>query len=455
MTRKSVFVIVAAVILAVIPQIMHATAWTRTYGGPGFDIANCVQQILDGGYILAGIKIPLDEYQIWLIKTDKQGDTLWTRDYGLGGGNWVEQTTDGGYIIAATMILDTISEGIIIKTNEYGDTLWTRRYDKCWAKCVQQTSDGGYIIAGSRDISSEYGLYVLLWLQKINSNGDSLWAHTYRGQVANSTLGYYVQETPENNYTVLGSSGGTFLMKTNDSGDTLWTRTYMGHGISMQQTADGGYIIAGVSEEDLWLLKTDSEGDSLWARICGGPYYDYVMFVQQTSDGGYIIVGETWASEFSLGDIWLVKTDGMGDTLWTRTYGGDDDDWGACVRETSDGGYIIAGQTASFGVDGYDIWLLKTEANGDTVAVSEKPVAPSCGFELLSPIGRGIVLWYENRPEGFRASVFDASGRIVDEIFAAGASGTITWGENHNHGVYFIVPVSEDSPQALKVVLIE
>jgi len=156
---------------------------------------------------------------------------------------------------------------------------------------------------------------------------------------------------------------------------TGWWRTYGGTstewGYSAQQTSDGGYIVAGstgsfgAGYRDVYLIKTNASGDTLWTRTYGGTDDDEGHSVQQTSDGGYVIAGETWSFGAG-GDVYLVKTNASGDTLWTRTYGGTSSDDGFSARQTSDGGYVIAGQTMSFGA-GVDVYLIKTNASGDTL----------------------------------------------------------------------------------------
>lgn len=157
--------------------------------------------------------------------------------------------------------------------------------------------------------------------------------------------------------------------------DTLWTRPYGGSnyddGRSVQQTTDGGYIIAGYtlissgSNYDVYLIKTDANGDALWTKTYGGTLDDRAYSVQQTTDSGYIIAGKT--SSFGAGteDVYLIKTDANGDTLWTKTYGGENSDAGRSVQQTSDGGYIIAGYMNISG--SYDVCLIKIDANGNTV----------------------------------------------------------------------------------------
>jgi hypothetical protein len=171
-----------------------------------------------------------------------------------------------------------------------------------------------------------------------------------------------------------------YLIKTNPSGDTQWTRTYGGdsadYGYSVQQTSDGGYIVAGwtasfgAGDHDVYLIKTNASGDTQWTRTYGGTSRDYANSVQQTSDGGYIVAGLT--ESFGAGgyDVYLIKTDASGDMRWTRTYGDTSDDEGNSVQQTSDGGYIVAGGTWFFGAWDWDVYLIKTDANG-SAAVEE------------------------------------------------------------------------------------
>ena len=154
--------------------------------------------------------------------------------------------------------------------------------------------------------------------------------------------------------------------------DTLWTLTLgessEDRGRSVQQTTDGGYIITGYTcsygagSYDVYLIKTDSLGDTLWTRTFGGSASDVGYSVQQTTDGGYIIAGITYSYGAGYADVWLIKTDLLGNTLWTRTYGGSDWDEAYSVQQTTDGGYIIAGYTKSYGAGDRDVYLVRTSA---------------------------------------------------------------------------------------------
>jgi len=198
-------------------------------------------------------------------------------------------------------------------------------------------------------------------------------------------VGYSVQQTQDGGYIVTGTTnsagnGDIWLIKTDASGAPLWIRTFGGtgseEGNAVQQTSDGGYVIAGYTfsfghgGSDLWLVKTDASGDTLWTRAFGGTRNDFGYSVQETRDSGYIVAGNVGYYGPGGGDLWLVKTDASGDTLWTRTVGGTNDDAGYSVWQTLDNGYIVAGRTYSFGPGSPtypNVWLLRTDASGDTL----------------------------------------------------------------------------------------
>jgi hypothetical protein len=197
--------------------------------------------------------------------------------------------------------------------------------------------------------------------------------------------GQAVQQTSDGGYIIAGRAASydasttvAYLVKTNPSGDTIWTRRYgrgrWDGGYSVDQTSDGGYIVAGTTvsfeatSSDVFLLKTDASGDTLWTRVYGGPYDDWGYSVQQTSDGGYIVAGYTSSSQgYYKNDAYLIKTNASGDTIWTRTYGGTDIDQAYSVGLTSDGGYIVAGSTHSYDAGREHVYLVRTSATGDTL----------------------------------------------------------------------------------------
>jgi len=261
------------------------------------------------------------------------------------------------------------------------DSLWSGVFhftavDICYSVC--ETADEGYLLGGMTNDGSAPDLRLV----KLSESGDSLWSRTYGGD--GSDICFSLCRASDGNYLAAGltASRGAghcdfWLLKINADGDCLWSRTYGGlyhdHCLSVQQTSDGGYILAGITasfgagDYDFWLVKTDENGDSLWSNAFGGSDDDECLCVRQTSDGGYILAGKTRSFGSGYDDFWLVKTDANGTQLWSKTFGGDGVDECRFAEQTSDGGYILAGYTYSFGAGYGDFWLVKTDANGDSL----------------------------------------------------------------------------------------
>jgi len=401
--RRSSWAVRAIVFFILFPTTLRGwIMFERTYGGWDKDEGYCVQQTSDGGYILVGFtqSFGAGRKDVYIVKTDSLGNTLWTRVYGgelWDEGRHVEQTEDGGYIIVG----GTYSYGAgdcdvwLLKTDSLGDTIWTHTYGD-WGHdqgmCVRQTPDGGYIIVGTFYPQSGYGdVYIL----KTDSLGDTLWARTY-GEMNVDEWGSSVQATADGGYIIVGGKGGgirdLYLLKVDSLGDTVWTRTYGGSGdewgACIEPTNDGNYIIAGgthsygAGHSDIWLLKVNLSGDTLWTNTFGGSSYEWGYSVQQTSDLGYIVTGCTESFGAGGEDVYLVKTDSLGNILWTRTYGGGGGDRGYFVRQTPDLGYVVLGYTGSFGAGSSDFYLIKTNTAGNVGVEETIPRSLPNGFYL-------------------------------------------------------------------------
>ncbi len=358
------------------------TLWTRTYGGNGSDGGYSVIQTKDGGFILAGGSNSFGDgsHDLWLIKTNVKGDTIWTRVYGgnnLDVGTAVEQTADGGYIIVGyTQSYGVIGTDIwLLKTSATGELLWMRTYGGSgseWGQDVQQTTDKGYLLAGN---TSSFGAkYYDAILIKTDSIGQAIWTRTYGGTGWEGSQS--LKQTRDGNYILGGTTdsygaGGKdiWLVKINPEGDEIWSRTFGGNDDewcrAVEETYDGGFIAAGYTNSfgaggfDFLLIKADSIGQLQWMQTYGGSGKEICLSARQTRDEGYILAGET--SSFGSGsvDFWIVKTDSDGDTLWTDALGGESADYGKSVDITYDEGFIITGTTSSYGAGLADLWLVR------------------------------------------------------------------------------------------------
>jgi predicted secreted protein len=256
---------------------------------------------------------------------------------------------------------------------------WSKTYggagdDKGTGELVQ-TSDGGYAILG--DTSSFGAGGTDFWLIKTDASGTMQWNRTYGG--ASDELSGEMCQTSDGGYALAGATtsfgaGGRdfYLVKTDANGVMLWNRTYGGtdneYAYSVIQSADGGYVMAGVTRSfgaggmDFYFIKTDAAGTMLWSKTYGGAGDEVALRVVQTSDGGYALSGHTNSSGAGGYDFWLVKTDAAGNMQWNKTCGGTGNDQNAYVVQTSDEGYAIIGYSTSFG--GYKAYLAKTDASG-------------------------------------------------------------------------------------------
>ena len=370
--------------------------WEKWFGGEEWDEGRSVQQTVDGGYIITGITASFGAGygDCYLIKTNKNGNKQWEKTFGGTGsdlGYSVLQTTDGGYIVVGT----TDSFGVghrdawLIKTDSNGNIQWDKTYGGEEGDeqgfSVNQTADGGFIIAG---YTSSFGAgYGDCYLVKTDVNGNLQWEKTFGG--IHWDHAYSVHQTTDGGYILAGDSitddilsstlgnKGTemvWLIKTDSNGNKQWDKKcdedLEQGGRSVQQTTDGGYIVCGylqtgTSENSVWLIKTDSNGNKQWDKKYGGEEWDEGQSVQQTSDGGYIITGSTQSFGAGKCDVWVIKTDSNGNIQWDKTFGGGSYDAGYSVRQTSDGGYIVTGNTRSFGAGYWDVYLIKMDSDGN------------------------------------------------------------------------------------------
>jgi len=254
-----------------------------------------------------------------------------------------------------------------------------------WGSSLIQTSDSGYAIAGSYsffgykdEVDEVYAGDV--YLVKLDANGNLQWTKTIGGE--KTDVGFSLIQTSDGGYAIAGytkslGAGGedVYVVKLDAKGNLQWTKTIGGPadevGFSLIQTSDGGYAIAGKTESfgaggaDVYVVKLDANGNLQWTKTIGGPASEAGSSLIQTADGGYAIAGYTTSFGAGLSDAYLVKLDANGNLQWTKTIGGKDFEDGYSLIQTSDGGYVIAGYTRSFGAGGADVYVVKLDANGN------------------------------------------------------------------------------------------
>ena len=402
--------------------------WQKSLGGSYVDIAFSIKQTSDGEYIISGKSISNDGdvsgnhggEDYWIVKMSESGTITWQKS--LGGSNGekassIHQTIDGGFIVSGQSYSNdgdvTGNHGDadywIVKLNTEGEIQWQKSlggsdYDSAYS--IEQTTDGGYIISGSSysndgDVTGNHG-NIDFWIAKLNNTGTLQWQ---------KSLG--------------GSSFETAL--------------------SIQQTNEGGYIIAGTSNSndgdvsgnhgdyDFWIVKLNTVGSLQWEKSLGGSNSDRASSIQQVSDGGYIVAGESKSSDGDVSenkgdaDYWIVKLNTTGTIQWEKSLGGSEKDVATSIQQTIDGGYVVTGLSSSNNGDisgnhgDSDYWLVKLDVGGNIQW--EKSLGGS-DFEIAYSVQQ------------------TNNGGYIVAGSTSSTDGDVT--ENHGHGDYWIVKLSPD-----------
>ncbi len=343
--------------------------WEKKYGENYDDAAYSIQQTADGGYIVAGTITADSNYEILVIKIDYLGNIVWQyKQQGIA--NSIINSGDGGFVIAGQTGIPVGKIGLI-KLNSSGAFQWQNTYGSFGdiANEIKPTSDGGYIIVGE----SSGDVYV----GKTYENGILEWGKNY-GR-SDRDIGYSILQTNDG-FIIAGETilrgevnPKIWIFKIDSNGNNIiWQQNFGESGYnsaySIQQSLDGGFIAAGkkssaAGDADIWIAKLKSNGDLDWEKIYENSYDQIAYSIQQTSDGGFIVAGETKTSAGDI-DFLILKLNNNGDLVWQKTYGGLGDDVARSIQQTADGGYIVAGVTTTDAGD-TDFWVLKLDANGN------------------------------------------------------------------------------------------
>ena len=432
MKRASFLVTTIALLLVLTgcPKVVNyapkliLTEFSKCLGGSSDDYAASMQQTSDSGYIVAGYTRSTDgdvtgnhgDYDFWIVKLTEDGTITWQKCLGSSAVDCaysVQQTSDNGYIVAgSTRSTDGDVTGNhgnydfwIVKLTEDGIIDWQKCLGGSAVDCaysVQQTSDNGYIVAGSThstdgDVTGNHGDGDC-WMVKLTEDGTIAWqkslggtGYDYAASVRQTSDGGYIvagyTESTDGDVTGNHGSNDYWIVKLDNTGNITWQKSLGGSAEdfarSVEQTSDGGYIVAGsthstdgdVTENhgsnDCWIVKLDNTGNIDWQKCLGGTGYDWASSMQQTSDGGYVVAGYTVSTDGDVtenhgnSDYWIVKLDNARNIDWQKSLGGTSYDYADSVWLASNGGYVVAGRTQSTDGDvtgnhgNTDYWIVK------------------------------------------------------------------------------------------------
>jgi hypothetical protein len=443
--------------------------WMKDYGGAWNDEAWQLKQTPDGGFIIVGFSEDNDD--IYLLKTNENGDTLWTSLLGFTSddvGRSVEPLEDGGYILTG----HAGGYIVLMKADSLGNHIWHHYLESGWGRAVRVTGDGGFIVAGFVSVEGN-GLDI--YLAKTNSDGDTIWSRTYGG--TNPERPWDVRETSDGGFIVLGwtesyglGNSDIYAIKTNADGDTLWTRTYGSSGAdegrSLVLKEDGGFVLAGkiydsATNSDIAIINADANGDTIWTRIFPDEETEIANSIEATSDGNYILTGMIFGPDYMY-SAFIMKIDAQGDSLWSRhIYDSGQNLYLRSIVQTSDGGYVAAGYHQVPG-NYNDVFLVKLapDITGIDEEVAVLPDKISLHQNYPNPFNAKTSISFElSRPGDITLTIYDLLGRkisvLTDGFYNAGSYCLTFDGSGLTSGVYFCRIAAGDKYETRTMVLLK
>ena len=429
----------------------------------------------DGGYLIAGStnNSNLVDADLYVLKTDAQGVFQWGQIYGGSRPEYaysMVETSDGNYFVLGYS--QSFGGGdfdtYLIKISPTGTLLWEKTYGGTGndhGREIIKTTDGNYAFVGttSSGFTSDQA-----FLTKIDLAGTVLWTKYYGGSMHEG--GNTLKETADGGFIIAGqtfsygqSNGSAYLVKTHSNGDTSWTKYYNTGTIisevnSLISNADGSFVFvvrdsSSTNDIDVRVMKTDSLGVLAWNKLYSGTKKDTPKKIQKTSDGGYVIASSSRSFGWLNPDMWILKLNNIGDTTWTKHYGGTNHEHGNDIKQTADGGYIAVGHAKSYGPDGQRILLVKIP-NSTTVGVRINDSEIS--FNLFpNPSKNGHLNFQFEKNTLSKITVSNTLGQIIyneEIVFQSKETKEIDF-ENNQPGIYLVTVRTENSVITKKIII--
>jgi hypothetical protein len=447
----------------------------RTYGSIDDDMGYSLCRTSDGGFVISGFTTNLytTVWEPYVIKINQNGDTLWSREPVFSTQSSaalsVIETMDLGIVVAGYYYQNSAYAGFLVKYDAQGDTLWTKTYPLSSKSeqfyCVRQTADSGFILSGTQNNNSGTTMDSYPMLVRTDKNGNFLWRKTY------GTFGYHsgygVDIASDGGFVLCGvwnppgENEDAWLIKTNAQGTLQWDKKIGGSNslelvFCVRRTPDNGYILCGNYfaglvgiSADLYLVKTDVNGAVLWSKRYGGSDDDRGSWAEPTPDGGFIACGSTGGFPANNKDLYLVKTNASGDTLWTQTYGGEYPEEGYAVTCTVDNGFLAAGYSRTYGYGGSDVYVVKTNEDGIVTGLPQRANMP---VSIIPNPNDGLFRVGTDR-RILEADITDACGKVIFTREGDVAGGTVFDIRGTGSGVFFLRLMTDSGPVTKKIIV--
>ncbi len=447
-----------------------ALLWSQTYGGALLEKGYAVKELPDGGFIFSGEtqSFGAGSYDFYLVRTNAQGDTLWTGAYGGTGfefGYGVTTAPDGGFLVVGvtTSFGAGGRDGFAVRVDADGNLVWQSPYGGASQDAIMdvcRTFADTYVLIGT---SYSLGPGTSgLWFLEIDDDGNVVRESSHGG--AGADTGWRVLQTSEGGFIVGGftTSFGAgdkdlWLVKLDAVGGLEWANTYGGvgddRGYGLAIVPEVGYLLSGYTSSfgaggtDMYLVLTDDAGAPTWTRTYGGPGNEIGYAVVPPCGGGILLAGST--TSIAPGDLntYVVHTDMNGDTLWTTTYAVSGDDWAEALQQTQDGGFVLGGSADPGATGNRQLYLVRLEGSGPTPVLPpiEDPLPAEAwtGTRLLGVQpslvqDQADIRFSLARASAIRLTILDAGGRVVrrlgGDVLGAGAH-SILWDRRSDSGL--------------------
>lgn len=387
MVKKIYLIVIGSIIVLTSRLIAQPITFEKIYHHNWQQSSRDIVELADGSYLIAGFTNNqiFDDMDLYVLKVNSVGDTLWTKSYGGPEPEYAYHILPYNnffYILGYSQSYGGGDyDAYLIKINQDGEAIWTKTYGG-WGneegREIILTSDNHLVFVGSSNSADLADLDI--FITKIDLEGNEIWTKYIGG--TEKEYGNCIKLCNDGGFIIGGETfsydrgdGDAYLIRTNANGDTIWTKTYGGlladEIKSIICNADGSFTMAirdssnGSGDIDVEIMKTDSNGNIIWDKVYGSYDKDTPKTIYPTNDNGYIVGAITRSFGLINPDMWLIKLNADGDSIWTRRFGLYDHEHCHAAKQSSDGGYLSVGHSRSYSPNReFEIMFVKLNEEG-------------------------------------------------------------------------------------------